>query len=83
MDNIADPGAQKNVNKAFLNKYKVTYCLLPEQQKIASFLSKVDEKIGLLSDKKDKLTEYKRGVMQQLFNGKWHEQDGQLNFVPP
>lgn len=82
-DQLKNGSALKEISIGELNKYSTDYPYLPEQQKIASFLSKVDEKIALLTEKKDKLAEYKKGVMQQLFNGKWQEQDGQLTFIPP
>jgi type I restriction enzyme S subunit len=54
----------------WISKFSYLTIKLPdliEQQKIAAFLSLLDAKIALLTDQLERVTEFKKGLLQQMF----------------
>ena len=60
----------KTIGLSFFKELKITVPSIEEQEKIASILFKIDEKIEEYQNKKQKLEEIKKGLMQQLLTGK-------------
>jgi type I restriction enzyme S subunit len=56
------------INSKDLAKINIRYPSLPEQQKIASFFTAIDQKIFQLKRNKTLLEQYKNGVMQKIFS---------------
>jgi type I restriction enzyme, S subunit len=56
-----------SINNNDLKKFKFLFPSKKEQQKIASFLSSIDNKIEITSTQLEKTREFKKGLLQQMF----------------
>jgi len=83
---LAGTSTIPDLNHSDFYRIKFKFPPLPEQQKIATFLTTVDDKTQALKKKKNLLEQYKKGIMQQIFSqairfkdengkmyGKWEE----------
>ena len=73
---------QKALTMVELRKINLKFPQLSEQQKIASFLSDVDDKITKLNKKKELIEKYKKGIMQKIFNQELRFKDDEGNEFP-
>jgi len=70
LNSIATQSAQKNINLEKLRPLLVVNPEIKEQKQIADILSEVDSKIEINKLIKDKLTQLKKGLMQDLLSGR-------------
>lgn len=75
-------GTIPTLSQENISNFKVNIPSLPEQQKIADFLTAVDKRIELLEKKKSLLETYKKGVMKKIFNQEIRFKDDNGNDFP-
>ena len=68
INKVAAGGVQKNVTSGSLLNLNLNVPSIGEQQRIASFLTAVDDKITQLTKKKALLEQYKKGILQRIFS---------------
>ena len=68
IDSVSTVGAQPKLALYAIQGMSIFLPANPEQTKIASFLSAVDEKITQLTQKHELLSQYKQGMIQKLFS---------------
>lgn len=71
-----------NVYNSDLKTLEINLPSLPEQQKVASFLTAIDDMIQALKEKKALLAKYKKGVMQKIFSQEVRFKDDKGKALP-
>ena len=64
---LAQGSTRFNLSKSNFLKLNTTFPSLPEQQKIAEFLTGIDDKITAVANQIDKAAEFKKGLLQKMF----------------
>ena len=73
---------QVSITLEDLFDYQLRLPSLVEQEKIASFLSLIDKKIELQTEKVEELKNYKKGIMQKIFSQELRFKDENGNEYP-
>ncbi|MBU3615518.1 restriction endonuclease subunit S [Polynucleobacter sp. Latsch14-2] len=73
---LATGSTVKHLSISSIREIRLNYPGYDEQDKVATFLSKVDQKISLLTKKHELLIHYKKGVMKKIFNQEIRFKDG-------
>lgn len=68
LNRLNDSGAKSGLNLSTVRSFSSFQPIVEEQQKIASFLTSVDDKLIKLRRKHQLLEDYKRGLMQKFFS---------------
>ena len=67
LSKYAQVGALPSYNASDLKTIKINLSSLPEQTKIANFLSSIDNKIEQVGKQLDESKQFKKALLQQMF----------------
>ena len=74
--------SRSKLNKSDMLNININLSYLKEQEKIADFLSSIEKKISITEKKLDLFKDYKKGIMQKIFNQELRFKDSEGNDYP-